>query len=72
MRDDSQTTGTQREKPQPLWTEREVAEFLSYSRRTVRRWRREGLLPAIAAPSGRGYRYRPQAILAAVTSWESL
>lgn len=30
----------------PLLTEREVAELLGVSPRTVRRWRRRGLLPS--------------------------
>ena len=35
-----------------LMTARDIAEFFSVSVRTVNRWRRLGLIPAIELPSG--------------------
>lgn len=54
-----------------FWTERQLADYLAFSTRTIRRWRRAGLIPAVKLPSGRGHRYRVSAIDRAIQSWET-
>jgi excisionase family DNA binding protein len=42
-----------------LLTAREVAEHLGFAPKTILRWRRRGLLPAIELPGGK-VRFRPE------------
>ena len=48
----SHSPQTQSEKPQSLWTIREVGRRCGVSIRTVRRWKRLGLLPFVELPFG--------------------
>ena len=51
-------------------TEAQLADYLAFSQRTIRRWRRAGLSPAVRLPSGRGFRYRVSAINKTISDWE--
>lgn len=61
--------GPEPDRREPLLDEAAVADYLSYSPRTIRRWRRHGLLPAIPMPGGRGHRYRRADIDDAIEEW---
>jgi len=51
-------------------TEKDLADYLSFSPRTIRRWRRAGYLPAVRLPSGRGFRFRMSSIEETLRTWE--
>lgn len=71
MRMDTQRVDAARDEHEDrIWHERDVADYLGYSRRTIRRWRRLGALPYVKLPGGR-MAYRATAIKRVVEDWES-
>jgi hypothetical protein len=51
-------------RTEPLWTSKDVAEFLQVSLRWVEKQRALGVLPCVALPGRRLVRYDPEAIRA--------
>lgn len=62
--------GHEQSHHEPLLDEAAVADYLDFSPRTIRRWRRAGYLPAIPMPGGRGHRYRRADIDDAIQRWQ--